>query len=37
MERDLETIQLLIRDSYQGEKSGHFSIARGGRIDNQEV
>jgi len=37
MERDLEIIRLLIRHSYQGEKSGHFGIARGGRIDNQEV
>lgn len=37
MERDLETIQLLICHSYKGEKSGYFGIARGGRIDNQEV
>lgn len=37
MERDLETIQLLICHSYQGEESGHFGVARGDKIENQEV
>jgi hypothetical protein len=37
MERDLETIQLLICHSYRGEKSGHFSIAKIDKTDDQEV
>ena len=37
MERDLETIQLLIGHSYQGEESGHFGIAENDKTDNQEV
>ena len=37
MGRDLETIQLLIRHSYQGEESGHFGIAKYDKTDKQEV
>jgi hypothetical protein len=37
MERDLETIQLLIRHSYQGEEAGHFVIAKNDKTDKQEV
>jgi hypothetical protein len=37
MERDLETIQLLIRHSYQGEKSGHLGMAKNDKTDKQEV
>jgi hypothetical protein len=37
MERDLETIQMLTCDSYQGEESGHLGIAKNDKTDKQEV